>query len=344
MVLDIFTLILFFVVSCIVHNQWVPRTCLLVVLLGLNAYSLTKHLIAFLGSFFITKHIKALITTYNVFFFVVDLLVVLVLLWEIVADKQLAPKQSNLIEFEPEAPKETFPWRHPVVLFYAIGARWIKLALTLLNVEMIGKAILPVWEAVKSRETITFMVYLLIAATGLTHAYYTFPMHDAEDVVMSFFRVFRIFLLADFDLYEMEGVDSVVDAHLSNGKLVGNIHDGMHRERIDGGIRQFISMAVFLGPVLFLNVFIGVLGKAYEDADAQIEYIFMKFRLDHLKTILFRDYVIHWSIWRRDSCGAAPAGTDKATWNDSKGLWIKLRASSFASKVDEDFSDLAKCF
>merc|ERR1712232_1554513 len=121
----------------------------------------------------------------------------------------------------------------------------------------------------------------------------------------------------------------------------------MHRERIDGGIRQFISMAVFLGPVLFLNVFIGVLGKAYEDARAQIEDIFMRFRLDHLKTILFRDYISHWSIRRCDclhSTLSTDAGMNRETWKDKDGVWIKLRASAFAANVDEDFSVLAKCF
>lgn len=240
----------------------------------------------------------------------------------------------------------TYPGRHPVFLFYAVGARWIQVLLSLLNLEVIGRSILPVWEAVQARESKIFLMYLGLAVFAFSHAYYTFPMNVDEDMVETLYRTARLFIIADFDVYELQGVDSEIHGSVNNSSLQATISEE-HRERLDGGVRQFICMALFIGPVLFLNVFIGVLGSAYEDARAQINEIFTRFRLGHLKLLLLRTYFWQWTfLWcdcLHHTCRTTEPGHDRIKWKDYAGVWIKLPKSSLEQEVaDKEFFSLAK--
>merc|ERR1719162_868773 len=86
----------------------------------------------------------------------------------------------------------------------------------MLNIEPIGRSILPVWESCRSKDTVVFMSYLLLASVGIFHAYYSFPIGmDDSDLGEAFTRVLRLFWMGDFDMFELEGVDGTVQGSIS---------------------------------------------------------------------------------------------------------------------------------
>jgi len=284
----------------------------------------------------------ALASFYNLIFVLLDSFVVYVLVLELYDDCDLVTSESDRT-FSSSKPLDgtTFQQKHPVYLFCAVAAKWVNVMLTWLNISFLGKSVLPVWDAVKDRASWVFMLYLAIGCFGLTHAYYTFPMKGEEPLVESVWRVLRLFILGDFDLYEMEGVDQVIHGTSSGSHIDATIQDGEHRERLDDGLRVFIAGAVFLGPVLFLNVFIGVLGSAYEDAKAQINGNFMKFRLDHLMVLLLRDFFFS-NLFCLRHCKQSENADNPEDWRDNRGVWIKLPADCLSAEGDVEFVALAK--
>merc|ERR1711957_1073250 len=52
--------------------------------------------------------------------------------------------------------------------------------------------------------------------------------------------------------------------------------------------RGWAMMWAFIGPVIFINIYIGLLGAAYEDALGNIEAVFAQFRISSLMMYLLR--------------------------------------------------------
>jgi len=78
----------------------------------------------------------------------------------------------------------SFVGRHPTLLFLVIATRWVHFMLSLLNFEVIGRTILPVWEAARGQDSVVFMAYLLVATMGIAHAYFSFPLtSDDSDIL-----------------------------------------------------------------------------------------------------------------------------------------------------------------
>merc|ERR1711957_855136 len=100
----------------------------------------------------------------------------------------------------------------------------------------------------------------------------------------SFMRVFRAFWLSDFDFYELEGYDGTMDMDpkltrqfwknvtgAGNGSnltldddghfSIGTSGDGDKDPMLATGIRLFILANVLLGTVMFMNVYIALLGN-----------------------------------------------------------------------------------
>merc|ERR1712113_292088 len=144
-------------------------------------------------------------------------------------------------------------------------------------------------------------------------------------------------MLGDFNIYELQGVDSqvvgseVLSPKSMNGSLEATILQGNNRDRIDNGMRIFVMGAVFFGPLLFLNVFIGVLSSAYDSAKSRVNEIFAQFRLSTLLVLILRDYF--WTCFWCCCSSSKLENPDRTQWRDFHGVWIKLPVSSLGTKV-----------
>lgn len=192
-------------------------------------------------------------------------------------------------------PDDMYQGHHPTYVASIVAARWITAFLSLLNVEAFGKQLLPVYLSVKSKESVLFLFYLLIMLVGMFHMYYSFPLtQDDTDMPHSALRIFRLFFLADFDFFDLEGVDGVTTGplNLKNGEADFTSDDGDDSKvKFKYGIMVFMIATLFVGPILFMNTFITVLGNVYEDKKKSSNAHLTLYRINSIKLLMLRQLV-----------------------------------------------------
>merc|ERR1712083_140456 len=155
----------------------------------------------------------------------------------------------------------------------------------LLGWEPVGRNILPVWEAIKSKESFIFLTYVGITCVAFIHAYYTFPLRD-DDLRAAVQKVLRLFFLSDLDLMDLQNVDQVLTHDTTTGTWT--LGDGDNDEHLWAGIWMFTAMGVFAGPIMFMNIYIGLLSNAYDERKQIANEIFTQYRLNVVMTMLLR--------------------------------------------------------
>jgi len=318
-IVDTATLVVFFFVAQDLHTgEWIPRSRIFEALFALALLPIFKVITLTIASWRVYgyknfRFVCVLMNTYNNLFMLFDFITPMVLYCALKQDASLVASRpedngttwnnSGTTWDAMQAPfknstdsniqySQTFPGIHPVYLFICIATRWIYLMMQMLNIEPIGRSILPVWESCRSKDTVVFMSYLLLASVGIFHAYYSFPIGmDDSDLGEAFTRVFRLFWMGDFDMFELEGVDGTVQGSISkagSGFTADLTEDDGDHTNFKNGIRLFAGFAVFLGPILFMNTFITVLGDAYSESKNQINERFVRYRTNSLKLLLLR--------------------------------------------------------
>merc|ERR1719420_1417572 len=88
--------------------------------------------------------------------------------------------------------------------------QWFRVLYGLRPFETFGPRILPILFAVK--DTAAFTVVMLFCTAASTHAYFVIGARDDPNpVYASFLLMYRLIWLGDFDLYELEGEDTVFE-------------------------------------------------------------------------------------------------------------------------------------
>merc|ERR1719329_1027953 len=268
---------------------------------------------------------------------------------------------------------KSFFAKHPVVFAMLVAGKWFYLMLKLLNLEFIGTAILPVWESARSRGSLVFLFYLMLGTFACAHSYYSFAIDDIPDVLMAFFRMVRLTFLGDFDVMEIMGVDqhmyvtnvtalydaaSLNNTNMTNA-IVASLDDD-DQPMFKYGIRAWSLMWAFIGPVIFINIYIGLLGAEYDEALANIEAIFAQFRISTLMMNLLRRHF--WLHPVRNVCRFLCMACSKASADnyvemselnlrngtgEFKGYWIAAPAKLITREdttddVSDKLDDIAK--
>jgi len=300
-VIDVVTLFLMWRLVTAVHDKQRPSLWIFWCLFVSAVYSMGKVVINIIMSTYIFGKygLKHMASTWNVVATFFDLYGFAVTLYALV---------ENYAYSEGKKFGETFCGRHEVLIFFLVATKWLYCLLQVMNLEKIGQNILPVWEAVKCEESYTFLAYLSVATAGMTMSYFAFSS-DGESIVEAFIRTFRLFWLADMDIYELDGQDGTIDLNstaittmykwLRAGTwenqsfdddqfTVGTNGDGNLSKRDKNGMRFFMVVSVFLGTVMFMNVYIALLGNKYDDVKAEITERFTQFRLQCVKSMMLR--------------------------------------------------------
>merc|ERR1719329_1233252 len=122
---------------------------------------------------------------------------------------------------------DDFFTRYPYLFAFAIMFRWWDFIMTFLCFHMygMGLVVMPALHAISTRESLLYLLVSVMAVMGCWQAYWSLPVqptweanerngngHELEtfNQIATFLRVFRLVLLADFDMQELEGVDPVV--------------------------------------------------------------------------------------------------------------------------------------
>eukprot|EP00931_Biecheleriopsis_adriatica_P103938 TRINITY_DN78715_c0_g1_i1.p1 TRINITY_DN78715_c0_g1~~TRINITY_DN78715_c0_g1_i1.p1 ORF type:complete len:726 (+),score=102.68 TRINITY_DN78715_c0_g1_i1:32-2209(+) len=229
--------------------------------------------------------------------------------------------------------------------------RWFHLVLQLMGVRAIGENVLPAISAATRTESVFFMLFLSAMVIGSFHAYYSFAIDENVfqgdlsasswwrssgwyPVLNTFLKMYRLNVMGDFDLYELEGVDDTVSGHIF-GNLTGDriaaFVDGTVDEgdevEISAGIRFFFMLISLVVHIVFMNVYIGLLSTLYEDAKAKKHELYYKHLAD--KTY---DYLMRRSFWERWRC-CRSLDNQNADSADSP-VWMIVQKSAVASDQD----------
>jgi len=158
---------------------------------------------------------------------------------------------------------------HPAFLSVLVLVRWSQVAVSLLQVEGIGRNIVPVFYAVTRPASINFLIFLAIVVCGSFHAYFVFPIKENfgsfNHMLNAFMKIFRLEVLGDFDLTEMEGLGEVMKGNISKGLLRGEV-DEESESNIHRSLRLEFLVLSLVVTVVAMNVYIGLLGELYSTA------------------------------------------------------------------------------
>lgn len=158
--------------------------------------------------------------------------------------------------------------KHPGFLSFLVLVRWTQLGIGLLQVELLGRYVVPVVHAISRPESLSFLFFLFIIVLGSFHAYYVFPITEntgsLTHVLNTFLKIFRLEILGDFSLSELEGLgDQLHGSFSSNQTFHGEMAEEAYDKDFHRSLRaEFVALSLAVN-VVFLNVYIGLLGEIY---------------------------------------------------------------------------------
>jgi len=232
--------------------------------------------------------------------------------------------------------------RHPVHFAVAVIVKWLHFSVSMLCTQTLGESVLPAFHAVTSMNSLRFLGFLLVVWMGTMNAYYVFPIDentgDSNHVLNMFMKIFRLEFLGDFDLWELEGINPVLNIHMGpNGTsdMRGVIDDGNPEGLYHKGvIGLFVGVSIFF-TIMFLNVYIGLLSDEYTSAKRTARNYTLK-----LKALLMVEMLHLRVIWQ--GCCSCCA-EDEVPIKD--GVWIGYDPTFVVSTevdITEKVDDLSK--
>ena len=178
---------------------------------------------------------------------------------------------------------------------------------------------MPVVHAISRPESLSFLFFLFIIVLGSFHAYYVFPIKEntgsLTHVLNTFLKIFRLEILGDFSLSELEGLgDQLHGSFSSNQTFDGELDEEAYDRDFHKSLRaEFVALSLAVN-VVFLNVYIGLLGEIYSKSVER-------------KTQLYHHYLASYAyrnlsrLWRPgQSCGCEPEGGQDLS--DVEVVWV----------------------
>ncbi|CAK9097658.1 unnamed protein product [Durusdinium trenchii] len=126
----------------------------------------------------------------------------------------------------------------------------------------------PVLHAVTRPASINFVMVLMVGILASFHAYSVFPIAENSgsfaNVLNGFLKIFRLELLGDFELAELEGLDEQVKGKFKHGVFEGETGNFNHEKFHTWLCMEFMAMSIVF--TVAMNVYIGLLSELYDKA------------------------------------------------------------------------------
>lgn len=193
----------------------------------------------------------------------------------------------------------------PNLMAFSIVFKWLDIFSLLLCLRWLGLGLVvtPVLNAASHRESLLFLVAVLVIVCACWNAYWSFPIEETIDAqrflgfipTFSLMRVFRVVMLGDFDLYELEGVDDTVRGNFSleTGEVNAVVDEGDFNHLIHYGLQLFFIVSVLMGLVL-MNIYIALLGNLYDSGKAHRHQLHQVLKADSTYTLLLYKHFCPW--------------------------------------------------
>lgn len=186
---------------------------------------------------------------------------------------------------------------HRNIFFFTL----IRLASADLNV-----IIEPIVGSIRRSIPFCFTVGCFIIVAFTVYLCFPIPFDDEHGVVEAFIELFKFAVLADFDVYELEGQGPVWKLRSD-----GSIKPEIPQETASFFLVRFMIIVFGLAfPVLLLNILISVLGVWL---DFSIQHVWRRFQSQRLELVL--DYMSFKAALDRILCF-------DTCWEDRRHIWF----------------------
>mmetsp|Transcript_17174 Transcript_17174/g.30110 ORF Transcript_17174/g.30110 Transcript_17174/m.30110 type:complete len:641 (-) Transcript_17174:169-2091(-) len=209
--------------------------------------------------------------------------------------------RKNCREFDVSHPCGSVFVKHPVIFSLVVGGRWFYFILSLMCTSTFGSHVFPAWHAMTRPASLAFIAFLFITVIAALHTYLIFPIDENNPFTgasqwIAFMKVFKIALLGDFDVWELEGVDPVVEGTVRHSKgtksgLNGQIDDGEPSAVYNDGVMLFSMVITVTVSILSMNVAIGVVSSLYDEAKSKANQIHSHFRAGYLFKLMMQRHI-----------------------------------------------------
>merc|ERR1719414_2335586 len=186
------------------------------------------------------------------------------------------------------------PAADPVWLAVWAFLRWLRALYILRGIYVLGMRMLPIFFAI--RDTLIFLLVVVFCLAASVHAYFLLGVSsEPSPFYSSLLTVFRLGVLGDFDMAELEGRDAEEDLQPSATNVPVHI--------------LFYTVACVL-TIAMMNLYIGVLSSNYDRFEDQRLPIFLRSR-----AMMMTRFNSH--PWVRS----------RVNWKGCRGyLWVATRA------------------
>eukprot|EP00438_Fugacium_kawagutii_P010122 Skav203361 [mRNA] locus=scaffold18:90693:92977:- [translate_table: standard] len=157
---------------------------------------------------------------------------------------------------------------HPNLVALLVLCRWAMFIMNLQLIDVIGRNVVPLAHAVTRPASLVFLFFLFCSLLATFHAYFVFPLERATDLnemLEDFIDMFRLEMLSDFDLAELQHMRENITGRVKGGHFVGGISLGGNRQYHQGIRIGFVVISLSIS-VVAMNTYIGLLGELYCDA------------------------------------------------------------------------------
>eukprot|EP00930_Biecheleria_cincta_P046078 TRINITY_DN31778_c0_g1_i1.p1 TRINITY_DN31778_c0_g1~~TRINITY_DN31778_c0_g1_i1.p1 ORF type:complete len:2117 (+),score=323.25 TRINITY_DN31778_c0_g1_i1:30-6353(+) len=160
--------------------------------------------------------------------------------------------------------------------------KWLQVLACCQSIERwgIGCLIIPIIDAMRSVWPFAVMATLLLLA--LTHGYQALSTTN-NDFFAAIFLVYRLGLLADFDVSQLEGSNAI---HRASDKGFGTLaREDPPKTDMHFIVVVMVMAGLFFIAVTLLNIYTGVLSAAYSESHEVAKYTFMQHRARILRDL-----------------------------------------------------------
>ncbi|CAE7317427.1 hypothetical protein AK812_SmicGene21255 [Symbiodinium microadriaticum] len=191
------------------------------------------------------------------------------------------------------------------------GMAWLRMLYSMRGEKWLGPRLLPILAAIK--DTAAFFFITTVCVFALAHAYYQLSLR-AEDhfpAYMSLIQTFRLGILGDFDLFELEGKDVEYERVAD-----GDSERWVPQDPEPGKDYIYVHLMFFVASiglaVLLMNIFIAVLGQNLELFQDQAAQLFARSRAK----MLLEHHQRPWArIWQSFGARTESREPDQLKWS-----------------------------
>jgi len=232
---------------------------------------------------------------------------------------------------------------HPVAFALAIGIKWIHLTFQLMCFPGFGQIVLPAFYAVIGKDTIYFLLFLGVVLAGSFQSYWSLPIPDnlpapgVSHLEKVFLKVFRMDILGDVQMFDLEGVKEQVEITRNGSGFTGSVDDGPESDVYHDAIIILIVFLSTIVAILIMNVTIGIVGENYHYNKSNANHLWCHYRSTYNMKLLLR-----WEMWRRCLWGHCCKDDENSMVPDHNGIYIGFHESWFLDANDtlEDMQEM----